>query len=499
MLGWWVVLPWAGCVGDYGLAKHDGALLVQPASLEFGSVEEGDTIVESIHVSNVGRGPLEITGITLDGGGAFMWVTDPSPGWLDGGTTRLVDIVYTPTDELGDVGAAWVETSDGEVVEVPLTGKLIPALEVPGTDSESTSEEPIQVSVPDGETVSIEVSFTVSGGLDVAFLIDTTRSMNSLVDSVKSEFDGIAQDLDEAFVDAGWGLATFDDYAEYPYGSLGADLPFQLRTPITEDRAAMAAGLAAAEIHEGQDAPESSMEALVQALSGRGYDMGCDGVYDAATDVPPYVAGATDVYGGAAEGLATTGNGGMGFRDGRLPIVVYATNYEMRDADDDGRYNTPGGCDDAGFSAVVEAAGAAGARLVGVAVELSEASHAYQQMLAIGEATGSLADLDGNGSLEPAAFAWDADTPLRGSLVSTITQLVGALTWQMVWLEVEDPWGLVQSITPTVLTDVDSGETVTFQITLLGVPLDEEVPLTFHLMGDGGILLASQTVWVTVD
>ena len=42
------------------------------------------------------------------------------------------------------------------------------------------------------------------------------------------------------------------------------------------------------------------MEALYQALSGAGYDMNCDGVYDAETDVLPFIASAADPFGGTA-------------------------------------------------------------------------------------------------------------------------------------------------------------------------------------------------------
>lgn len=491
---WWVGLPLAGCVGDYGLAKHDGTLLVQPARLDFGTLQEGEVAVEAVHVSNVGNGPLWVDEIRVEGG-AFTFVEDPALGELAGGATRLVDVVYTPIDPVADAGRVWVRTDAGEESEVELRGRLLPALEDPGEEVEEDSAA-IEVTLAEGEVATLAVQFTVSGGLDVAFLLDTTRSMDSLVDSVKEEFDGLAQDLDERYVDAGYGLATFDDYAEYPYGSLGVDMPFLLRVPITDDRAAIQAGLAASDIHEGQDAPESSMEALVQALTGRGYDMNCDRILDATTDVPPYHPMPNDAFGGGVAGHGGDGSGGLGLREGRLPVIVYATNYELRDAEDT-RYTTPGGCNDAGFSDVVAAAADSGAKLIGIAVEMSDASHAFGQMLALGEATGSMADLDGNGTLEPAAIAWNDEVSIRGTIGDAIDQLVGAMEWQMVWLEVEDPYGIVQDIAPRVLTDVHSGETLTFQITLQGVPLTEPVPLVFDLMGDGGILLATQSIVVS--
>lgn len=483
----------AGCV-DYGLNKLEGELAVEPGEIRFGDVEVGEVATESFRIWNTGDATLEVTGIQLEG--ASFTIVDPDwTGKIPAKGFYVVDVVYTPTSEEGDIGWATVTASGDQTAEVLLNGRALPITD-PGTGG---SDDPVtEVALGDGEMRTLEIQFTVSGGLDVAFLLDTTRSMDSLIDSMKSEFDGIAEALDASFLQAGFGLATFDDYAMYPYGSLGTDLPYQLRTPMTDDRAAMAAALAGAEIHEGQDAPESTMEALVQALTGRGYDQDCDGVLDPDTDVPPFKASDTDAFGGTVPGVGGGGDGGFGFRDGQLPVIVYATNYELRDADDP-RYNTPGGCPkDAGLSDVVQAAGDLDAKLIGVAVQLSESSYAFSQMQALGEATGSLADLDSDGDLEPAAFSWSGESAsFRDSVVQTVQQLVGAMQWQMVWIEYEDPHGIVVDVQPTVRTDVSAGETVTFQITLRGTPLEAPVDLTFKLMGDDGLLLAQQVVTVT--
>ena len=70
--------------------------------------------------------------------------------------------------------------------------------------------------------------------------------------------------------------------------------------------------------HDGEDATQSAMEALYQALTGVGYDQDCDGSYDSSTDVKPFVSDATDPFRGGAGQFynatdESTGTVGMGF------------------------------------------------------------------------------------------------------------------------------------------------------------------------------------------
>ena len=67
--------------------------------------------------------------------------------------------------------------------------------------------------------------------VDVAFLIDTTGSMGSTVDAVKSEFVSIVYDLEATIEDGQYGAGTYDDYNYSTYGS-GSDQPFYLRHQI---------------------------------------------------------------------------------------------------------------------------------------------------------------------------------------------------------------------------------------------------------------------------
>ena len=252
------------------------------------------------------------------------------------------------------------------------------------------------------------------------------------------------------------------------------------------------------------------MEALYQGLTGAGYDMNCDGLYNdtAVTDVLPFVASTSDPFGGAAgeaqdtETEGTGSLGGFGFREGMLPIIVYATDAPLRDADSTD-YMTPGGCpQDAGAADVIAAATALNARLIGVGVNLGSYEEPFHQMEALAEGTGSYADLDGDGSLEPAVVTWSGtNSDFRSTVVAAVEQLVAAMNYDTIELMVaDDTIGFVTSIDPAVYYDVQSGETVTFTVTLHGVmpteDFDQANQLTFYLVGDGTTLLHTYTVTV---
>ena len=157
---------------------------------------------------------------------------------------------------------------------------------------------------------------------DVAFLLDTTGSMSGTANAMASEFSAIVTALNALIPDAEYGFATYDDYAYAGYGySSSGDKPFILRQQITDNTAAVQAELSGVPIHFGGDGPESGMEALYQGASGGGYDQNCNGIYDSATDVKPFLSSADDAFvgaGGQSYNSTDSGGGfigGFGFRD----------------------------------------------------------------------------------------------------------------------------------------------------------------------------------------
>ena len=341
----------------------------------------------------------------------------------------------------------------------------------------------------------------VTEGYDVVVLMDTTGSMGSSI----AYLDFLALDaaITASIGTVEYGYATFDDYAYGGYGySSSGDRPFILRQQVTDDLAAVDAVESATTTHYGGDYPESSLEALHQALTGQGYDMSCDGAYTSGYDVLPFLASASDPFagsGGQAWSATSTGGGllgGMGFRDGAVPIVAYVTDYDLRDPDTG--YGVPGGCPtDAGSADVVADALALGAWLVGVHVG-TYTTTPYTQMVDLAQRTASLADLDGDGVPDELAFGSTSISTLNTTIASAVTaidaEVVAALTFDEVWLEVaDDPYGMVASISPASYTSVTTADwPLTFAIawtgTLPATTSPQSVTVTFDLYGDGDVI-----------
>ena len=338
---------------------------------------------------------------------------------------------------------------------------------------------------------------------DIAFLLDTTGSMGGTISTMQSEFNSIVSTLSTTIPDAEYGFASFDDYNGI---SGGADLPFVLGQQITSDTARVQAAINSVSASGGGDEPESDLEAIYQALTGAGYDQGCDGTFQSNTDGLPFIADPSDPFSGLAgeaNNPATPGagtKGGMGFRAGALPVLVYATDATIRDPD--AGYSGPRGCPgDAGSSDVVAAALDAGAYLIGVGTDNSP----INQMNQLAAATGSYADTDGDGVADDLlVFQYNTST-FRSTVVSAIEDLVSSVQFSEISLEIEgDEWGFVTGIQPSVveLEGAASGETLTFTLTFLGTVAaaeeDQYYRLTLNVVGDGSTLLDSMDIIVVV-
>ena len=337
----------------------------------------------------------------------------------------------------------------------------------------------------EGERASWEltVSLVPFVTLDVAVLFDTTGSMGSDLDDL--DFLSLADEIPDA--DVAFGFATFDDYN---YGALGEgdDRPFILQHQMSTDVDAVQAAVEETELHYGYDAPESSMEALYQLLTGTGYDQDCDGTFDADTDVPPYLASEDDPFGGSAEGAADAASalgtlGGLGFRSGVRSLVFYVTDNTLRDPDllVSTSGTTPGGCpQDAGSTDVAAAASDLGALLYGLALEETP----LDGMGVLADLSGSTLDRDGDGAADPLVYLGDV-TDLPTLLAGIADQLLSTPVLDTVMLEpVDDPYGFVLDVSPDPATDIDTATTryLTFTLTLEGAVPGGEEPIEHSLL-----------------
>jgi hypothetical protein len=324
--------------------------------------------------------------------------------------------------------------------------------------------------VLDGGTTAVEAlgefDFASSRSLDLTLLLDTTCSNGGRLTALAESFPDIADALDTSPIATTAGLATFDDYA---YGFFGGaahgDKPFHLGAQQTDDLTLVQDALVATPLHGGGDGPEAAMEALYQALTGAGYDQDCDATYDTSTDVMPFVADAADPFGGAGGQLydvtdPSTGTvGGVGFRaDATVRVLMYATDNYMRDPSAD--YESPGGCPgDAGADDVAAAALASDVYLVGLAWN---SSLPLEQMRALADATGSVADVDGDGDADD-ALVYSSEYTTTGDRDAILDALEAVLpetalrdVFGSVTLEVrDDPLGIVAGVSPDRHTNVE--------------------------------------------
>jgi len=195
------------------------------------------------------------------------------------------------------------------------TGLLVP-------DAGEVNVDEVDAGIPcfevplDGGPVNVSLDIQAEvGRADVALLIDTTYSMLEEIEAIRDRLrDQIAPAIAAAIPDSQIGVATFADFPVGSYGSAAdGDLPFSLMVPTTGDLARVQAAVDAIRLGNGNDTPESQVEALYQLGTG-------DGI---GTWVPP------------SAGCPSGGKGYPCFRLDALPIVLLFTDAAF--------HNGPGG------------------------------------------------------------------------------------------------------------------------------------------------------------
>ncbi len=334
---------------------------------------------------------------------------------------------------------------------------------------------------------------------DVMFVLDTTCSMTPVLTDVAQNFSAVLNTIN--IPNLAFGVAEFDDFA---YGGLGSELegdkPFLLDQQVTTNVALVQNALSALTIKDGLDYPESSIEAIFQAASGRGFDQNCDNVYYNGTDVRPFIPVASgpgmDAFGGSTGGVYNasvpgTGNiGGSGFRPGSVPIIVYATDNELRDADNPGYFALPPACSDpAGASDAAAAVNAIGGKLIGVGTNALPIA----QMNNLAVATASQADINADGVPDNLVFEGIGSTTVT-NIIAGIGALSNSGQFDLTLEVDEGTYSFVTSITPAVHAAVPVGTPVSFTIGIYpGVPQassDQVFVFPVQVIGDGSSVLA---------
>ena len=103
-------------------------IVVTPTLVDFGQVAVGQSLTELVTVSNVGGVDLQVTGLTLSGSAEFSVAAAALPGAIGPGGQEIVEVTYTPVDDVADAGTLSVASDDPDepVVDVALSGEPTP-------------------------------------------------------------------------------------------------------------------------------------------------------------------------------------------------------------------------------------------------------------------------------------------------------------------------------------------------------------------------------------
>lgn len=457
-----------------------GTLVWADDDHDLGEVAPGCTGSETRALENVGEGPVVVSAVTVSDAVFSVAVDAALPVELAPGDSLALTVAAIPT-VVGLVEADLVvETTSGEGTTATETveGSALWACETVAAGGSSSRTE--------DWTTDVQTA-------DIMLVLDTTCSMSDFLEDVALGFGEVAAALGEPLPDASFSVASFDDYnysADGEEMGSGVDKPFHLKQGQTLDTEAVTAVLTGLIVHNGSDWPESTFEAMQQAVAGVGFDQDCDGTFDAEDDVPPFLASTADPFSGTggqnAAGDEVGAVGGTGRRADTMSFVVVGTDAELRDPD--AGYSVPSeACPTpAGHSSTTAAFQAAGTKVVSLLVNSDSESVPFAQLSALAEDTDSVVDLDGDGTPEPAVVEYRSDT-LATDLPDTIAAFTANLALENIRADaiVPDGSGLSVSVEVDAGGATTTGEPVSLTIDFTDDgTATESVPVEVRLLAD---------------
>lgn len=168
---------------------------------------------------------------------------------------------------------------------------------------------------------------------DVYFLVDSTGSMQPVIDNVRDSLGDIAGELEAVIPDVQMGVGHFEDFpfaSGSPFGPTFFGGPdddaYENAQDITPDLAAVRSALDGIVLGDGHDGPEAAVQGIFQTATGRGGSWSFMGsTYAIARRVCPEYPDET-----------VPRRGYPCFRPGSLPIVVTVTDVEWHAGSADG-------------------------------------------------------------------------------------------------------------------------------------------------------------------
>ncbi|MCP3683080.1 MAG: S8 family serine peptidase [bacterium] len=345
-----------------------------------------------------------------------------------------------------------------------------------GVEFESLST----VSLSKNETRDVNFSITIPEkavkSLDVVFLIDVSGSYEDDINTLQNKAKNIISDLAEVVEDVQFGVASFSDFPlsnpnysnvtdsedDAYYGSFSdGDKAYFLHQKITSDITAVTSAINKLDqpLHNGEDSPESQLEALYQIATGIGRDINGNGGFTDTGDLEPK---------------------SIGWRTSALRVVLFATDAYFHNSDSETSY--PG----AGKTETIAALKNANIRVIGL--QSGNNSKASTDIRSITDNTnGSKYFLSSNSAEIAQAIFEGLDVALE-QIDITIEKISGS------------EW--ITNITPMSYADVLPGSERRFTVSLLGQKfrsMDElQYDIYLWVRGDGSAVLKRVKIPVVV-
>ncbi len=180
---------------------------LSPGSIDFGEIVDGNIVVETVSLSNVGSAPLSVTAIDVTGAG-FDLDGANCPGSLAPGASCEIDVEFGPAGTGGFNGSLSVTsnaTSSPDVV--PLSGSSVdaePAIQL----------SPISISFGDVVVGSTEqASITVASIGNVPLSIDNIEVSGAGFSLLGDDCPGSLNPGSDCSIDVEFAPTEDDDYA----------------------------------------------------------------------------------------------------------------------------------------------------------------------------------------------------------------------------------------------------------------------------------------------
>lgn len=311
--------------------------------------------------------------------------------------------------------------SNGQVIDTSSTTDTLP-----GTDSGTVTDPG-----PDTDTTPQEEP--PSGKIDVMLIIDVAYFYDCYHADLPVNTNALVRALFASGADVTIGIATYDDYqVDGEWFAAWGGVPYKLEQQLTTDESRLQTAAGGLELEWGGDGPGTGLEAIVQTLTGVGYDQDCDGNFDGDTDIRPFDARAGDVFGGSVTGSevsSTPGTGtqnGVGWRENSKRIIVVLAENALRDREE-GHEIPSGTCTAVGTrSAAIDDLQETETKFLGVnAYEFQDEDDTLQRQLEdLVRSSSSKIDSDGDGARDDVAVlsgSWD--WPATATLVAAIWDL----------------------------------------------------------------------------